>query len=286
MVDNTPGRFYFNTDALPERDRFPAFCEEIFRHVVGADIARLGSLPFHGMLSVRQVGEVRIASIATSPAEMIRGSSHISDGDDDIVVQLWQKGLADATQGERQSQIKASEGLVIDNARAARICTSDASRFFALMIPRRRIIGVRENGDRFAGAKLLGGSPLHLLLGYLEGTSAQDLDSAPAAQLFGNHLVDLVGLALVGQDNTGELEAQAGVRAARLAGVLRTISRQSTDHRLNARTVAAQMGITPRYVHLLLEETGRSFTQHVLEKRLQRAEALLRDPRWHGRRIA
>jgi AraC-like DNA-binding protein len=286
MVDNTPGQFYFNTDALPERDRFPAFCEEIFRHVVGVDIARLGSTPFHGMLSVRQAGEVTIASIATTPAEMTRGSTQLSDGDDDIVVQLWQEGLADATQGERQSQIKASEGLVIDNARAARICTSHASRFFALMIPRSRIIGVRDNLDRLAGAKLHGGSPLHLLLGYLEGTSAQDLDSHPAAQLFGNYLVDLVALALVGQDNKGELEAQAGLRAARLAAVLRAISRQSTDHGLNAGTIAAQMGITPRYVHLLLEETGRSFTQHVLETRLEQAAMLLRDPRRNGNRIA
>ena len=64
MTDNTPGRLCFETDALPERDRFPAFCEGIFRHVVGADVARLGSLPFHGSLSVRLIGGVRIADIA------------------------------------------------------------------------------------------------------------------------------------------------------------------------------------------------------------------------------
>jgi AraC-like DNA-binding protein len=120
----------------------------------------------------------------------------------------------------------------------------------------------------------------------LEGTSAQDLDSPASAQLFGNHLVDLVGLALVRQDYTGKLEARAGVRAARLAAVLRTISQQSTDHGLNAGTIAAQIGITPRYVHLLLEETGLSFTQHVLETRLAQAAALLRDPRRNGSRIA
>jgi AraC-like DNA-binding protein len=39
-------------------------------------------------------------------------------------------------------------------------------------------------------------------------------------------------------------------------------------------------------VHLLLEETGKSFTHHLLEKRLEAAAALLRDPRWRDRRIA
>jgi hypothetical protein len=39
-------------------------------------------------------------------------------------------------------------------------------------------------------------------------------------------------------------------------------------------------------LHLLLEETGKSFTHHVLERRLDKAAALLRDPRWRDRKIA
>ncbi len=46
------------------------------------------------------------------------------------------------------------------------------------------------------------------------------------------------------------------------------------------------LGITPRYVHLLLEETGKSFTHHLLERRLERAAMMLRDSRWHHRKIA
>lgn len=40
------------------------------------------------------------------------------------------------------------------------------------------------------------------------------------------------------------------------------------------------------YIHLLLEETGKSFTHHVLEQRLQKAATLLRDPGWRTRKIA
>jgi AraC-like DNA-binding protein len=38
-------------------------------------------------------------------------------------------------------------------------------------------------------------------------------------------------------------------------------------------------------VHLLLEDTGKSFTRHVLERRLDNATALLRDPQWRDRKI-
>jgi AraC-like DNA-binding protein len=75
-------------------------------------------------------------------------------------------------------------------------------------------------------------------------------------------------------------------RNAHLAAILRAIESQSDDPNLNATAVAASLRITPRYVHLLLEETGRSFTHHVLERRLERAAVLLRDRRWRDRKIA
>jgi transcriptional regulator GlxA family with amidase domain len=38
-------------------------------------------------------------------------------------------------------------------------------------------------------------------------------------------------------------------------------------------------------VHLLLEETGARFSHHVLDRRLEKAAALLRDSRWRDRLI-
>jgi AraC-like DNA-binding protein len=89
-------------------------------------------------------------------------------------------------------------------------------------------------------------------------------------------------------DGDGRCEPpdEPGLRAARRAAILREIERRSADPDLSALTIARQFGITPRYVHLLLAETGRSFTHHVLERRLEGAAALLRDPRSRKRKIA
>lgn len=72
----------------------------------------------------------------------------------------------------------------------------------------------------------------------------------------------------------------------RRAAVLRVIDSRSADPNLSAIAVAKSLGLTPRYVHLLLKETGKTFTHHLLERRLEKAVALLRDPRWHHRKIA
>ncbi len=88
------------------------------------------------------------------------------------------------------------------------------------------------------------------------------------------------------EDEQHEPLDEPGLRAARRAAILREIDRRSADPDLSALTIARQLGVTPRYVHLLLEETGKSFTHHVLERRLQKAATLLRDPRWRQRKIA
>jgi AraC-like DNA-binding protein len=227
-----------------------------------------------------------IANISTTSADIIRNGSYLSDGNDAIVVQLWQQGLGGATQGKHDNQIKAYDGLVIDNAKPAKIHVEDASRFWVLAIPRDKIIGVRPDVGRFTGTKLSDDTSFRLLFGYLEGTLAQDLGSYAAAQLFGSHLVDLIALALGGEGDTREFEKRGGVPAARLAAIFTVISDQITNRGLSAATVAAKLGITARYVHQLLEQSGQTFTQYVLQKRLEKAKEILDGDRDQNRKIA
>jgi|SRR5580698_3484538 AraC-like DNA-binding protein len=90
----------------------------------------------------------------------------------------------------------------------------------------------------------------------------------------------------MGDDGNDRLIGRHDIRAARRAAVLREIENRIGDPGLSAISIARLLGITSRYVHLLLEETGKSFTYHVLERRLERAVVLLRDPRWRYRKIA
>jgi AraC-like DNA-binding protein len=284
MRDKDLAGISFDTDV--QRDRFPAFCEEMFRRIVGADIVRRGSMPFRGALEVRHAGGVLIANIASTPSDIVRRTSHIGDGDDDVVFMLWQQGLGHTTQDRHENRVATLDALTIDNGKTGTIRMEDAARFWALTIPRNRIADLVPNVGVLGGTKLNDRQSTGLLSGYLQAVLTQDIDNQPTALLFGNHLIDLVSLALAGEGNTRELEQLGGIRAARLTAILRAISSQLTDPDLSAATIATQLGITPRYVHLLLEQSGQSFTRHVLQRRLEKVQGRLSDDGDQHRKIA
>lgn len=82
------------------------------------------------------------------------------------------------------------------------------------------------------------------------------------------------------------MEDNNNVRAVRRAAILDEIETHLPDPKLTPAAVAGRLGITSRYLRKLLEQTGKSFSAHLLAKRLERAAALLRDPRQRDARIA
>ena len=290
MTDDTPGRLRFDTDALPVRDRFPFYCEAVVRRYTALDIKTQDERQFRGVLEMQRVGVIELAAFSTTPVEYERTSSLVRDGDDGLIFALPQSGMGwslTLTQFGTH-EVAAGGGITYDCGYTGHVTTAADSRFLVLKVPRPRIAGLLPRASRLAGARL-DRDPVarQLLCGYLGGTYDIDLSGGGrAVELYDQHIVDLISLALGAQDDARALAELGGGRAVRRAAVLREIENLVGDPGLNAIAVALRLGITPRYVHILLEETGRSFTQHVLEKRLQLAAALLRDPRRHDRRIA
>jgi AraC-like DNA-binding protein len=57
------------------------------------------------------------------------------------------------------------------------------------------------------------------------------------------------------------------------------VARRFSDPNFDLDSAAAASGLSRRYVQKLLEGTGKSFTEHLAGRRLERASAMLTDPR-------
>jgi AraC-like DNA-binding protein len=96
---------------------------------------------------------------------------------------------------------------------------------------------------------------------------------AQAREALHRHLIDLTVLAAT-EPLVGESEA-GSVVAARRAAALDYIATHFQDPDLSGASLAQSLGISQRYLQRLLQETGKSFTEHVNGLRLDRAYALL-----------
>jgi AraC-like DNA-binding protein len=280
-------RAYFNTDALPERDRFPMYCEEIGRGYIGLDFRTQDQSRFSAKLVFQRAGLVDIVHSSTVAIDSVRTPQLVSDGDNSLCVVLIENGSAHQTQCGNEHQLAPHTAILCDGGYAGECNFITDAQYWSLRIPRPKITDLLPRVTRFAGAKLDKDiTAQRLLFAYLRAAFNVHWNAGRATELYGEHIIDLVALAL-GADGEGRAAAdERGSRAARRFAILREIERRSGNPNLNAATIATLLGVTPRYVHLLLEETGRSFTHHVLERRLQRAAALLRDRHWRLRKIA
>ena len=64
----------------------------------------------------------------------------------------------------------------------------------------------------------------------------------------------------------------------KLRTVLAEIAEHACEPGFSAMTIAEKYGVTEREVRRLLKKTGKSFSDHKLRRRLERARALLGDP--------
>jgi AraC-like DNA-binding protein len=288
MDSSGTDRFFFTTDALPERDRFPAFCEEVARCYIGLDLTTEDQSQFRASVELRRVGSIGVGRNTTSRVASARTSRLVNDGDDSLLVTLLEDGLAYQTQRHDVQRLGAGDAIISDCGYPGELNIVSDSRFWNLKLPRHYIAGLFPHATQFSGAKLDNSSSARrLLFGYVAAAANVDFDRNPAvARICEEHIVDLIALALGVGGDARRFAEERGARTARRAAILREIERRSDDPELSASGIATLLGVTPRYVHLLLEETGKSFTHHVLERRLERAAALLRDLRWHNRKIA
>jgi AraC-like DNA-binding protein len=278
----------FFTDDFPERQRVEAYHDVYSRIIVRHDMEPIGDRPFHFESSMYSLPGFGLAMSTISPCRRIHGLQHIDS--DDLVLGVsvgFSDGCLVQTRG-REAVLRPGEAVLTSCADPADVLIPSTSRPISLRISRSILTSKVADIDAHVARRIpRNNEGLLLLTGYIRAiANTETLTKPDLPKLIAAHVYDLVALILGATGDARELAENGGVRAARLGAILREIDRRSGDPGLSAIGVAVRLGVTPRYVHLLLEETGRSFTHHVLEQRLEKAAALLRDAAWHDRKIS
>jgi AraC-like DNA-binding protein len=281
------GERRFSTDFLKASERTPYFREVIGRSMARADLIPIEGRPLKWSMRAQALDGLVVVSTTTTGLVARRAKEMLSDGNDDLLFGIKRSGFSSASQIGRECAIPAGAAALLSSADPYAHIFPGPDRSLVLRIPRHRIadlVAVPED----TAARLIPASTesLRLLVDYVEmGLRRHRLASPELRQLFATHVRDLVALAIGATRDAAEIARGRGLAAARLNAAKRYIRDRLDDEGLIIANVAGRLGVTPRYLQMLFEAEGTTFTEYVLKQRLAQVHRMLSDPRFFDRTV-
>jgi AraC-like DNA-binding protein len=164
-----------------------------------------------------------------------------------------------------------------DQTAESAVSFHDGNQFQTIRIPRRELLSICPNAESRLAAPLLASPGIREMISRYFALSAETAGSMDAIgqQLTARHMIDLVALLLrTGRDDT-HLATQRGYSEARLQLIRAHVLDRLDDNSLTIASVARYFGLSSKLVQRLFERAGMTFTEFVLEQRLQLARRLL-----------
>ena len=263
-------------------------CDELF---LGCDMFFEGDDPLDVRFTLTSIGDLQLFEYRGTMTRYLRTPQHIAaDGRSDLP-------LCMNFDGRKILSKQLGQEVELGKNDVALFATGDPGDWHMepgasvqnVMIPRDKLAElVPESGDhiqRKLNPTLPATQLLQRYVAFLFGSG--DLEADPDVNAYmGRTLTDLVALALGAEHDAAEVAMARGVRSARLQLVLGGIRSGYDDPSFSAETLAKNLGITPRYIRNLLYETGVTFSERVLELRLQKARRMLSNPRHNSSKVS
>lgn len=270
----------FSTDDLRPQDRFDHWCEVRGKSLFGVTIEldRERRTDFQGRFSATPIGNAVLAEMTASSYRVSRTPADIARVSSDslsIGLQIrgpgWMKIKGDLVHSVREGDVTVSHSNMAFAATPER---SDGFHFRTLKIP--------LTGDLALGARTRDLMPEPLMKGarltrLISATFSALERHATQSSATASGIESIVRLALIarGRLAQGSPEGRAALRAGFLHAARDLMRRDLHRPDLTSATVAAELAISLRQVHVLFEPTGLSFARTLTAMRLKEARRLL-----------
>jgi AraC-like DNA-binding protein len=257
--------------AGPERQGFMARNMQL-------DVVHHGVIAQRFTVVTKSFGSIRVARVHGTRSSFSRTRRHLADGRDLVSFIISNGGRFQVEGMQGPNRFGANGAAVLESRRESALHKlDDSSGVWSICLdraPLEPLLGtIHQPLQRCIQDDC---AAIRLLNGYLHALFSLDRECDPA--LATQHIGDLALNALGVTGDAQAMVRERGVRAARLQTVLARLAQDAAEPGLDPMRFAERMQMSVRYLHRLLEPTGRSFSEHLLGCRLERAAAMLRDP--------
>jgi AraC-like DNA-binding protein len=277
----------FSTRDVPARDRVALWREVLGRQLLRLDIEPLSGRVFRGNVCLRALPGLKVMSGSSSACRIERTRELIADANSDVRLAVNCVGSQTLMQRGREIALAPGDATLVSCGECLRAVRSPG-RVLGLHIPFAALAALVIDLDDAVMRLIPRDTPaLRLLTSYVDILENEDALATPELRhIVAIHVHDLVALA-IGATRDVEANAQSrSVGAARLHAIKTHIVKNLDRSTLSLAFVAARQRVTPRYIQMLFEAEGTTFSAFVRGQRLACAYRMLTDPRLIDRNIS
>ena len=275
---------HFNSDLLPEEERLSVWREEFGRSILNMNIHLLEEQPLTVQARLSALPGLRTISFRGSAMKFDRPRNLLGRGDDTFGLVVNRNSLTSLAQLNREVPLGHGDACAILSDEPGNVASRGC---LGLLFQRAPLVARARNIADFALRHVSRESDaLRLLMGYLDALPDKlSPGSGKLERTIVDHVYDLAALAICPPRHV-DVSSASATAAARLELAMTYLRKHYDFPGLTVSTVAGDQNISARYLQRLIETTGATFSEHLNELRLQRAFALLSDPRYRTKQIA
>ena len=264
---------HFSTRELPPAKRLPAL-RDLFDRAVNLEIDAEPGQAVEMTMNVAP-GLRRAKMLSSLTARVTRPAQMLADGEDTVCLMMKTGGHMALTQSRREGVPQVGDGVLLVYREPALLKFVDAT-YLSVRVPFGSLATI-ANVEAAAARRIPRDTEALSLLQTYVANLPDRIADPQLGRLSATHVYDLIALAIGATDEGREIANQRGVRAARLVAIKADLIQNAATH---LDQLAARQGISPRYVQMLFEEAGTTFSDFALERRLDAARNMLTSPRY------
>lgn len=276
-----------STDLLEESAQFAGFTRAVCSEIADLSTQQIDLGAYQALIRKQGVGELDLTYVDCDPVVIERSAQNIErDNESSYFVTLQRKGVGKIRQMGREVVLEPGDFTVVDSALPYLISFEGPVRRLVARFPRTEFVRRGCVSENYCGRAFRGTLGTSAIAAKLLKILAQDGDTVDASVGYSLSCAVLDAIVSSKSDdadlgggtlNLSQSEILRRVRSFVLANI--------SDPSLCTSSIAAQTGISVRYLHKLFSATGITLNRWIQEERLTRCHRLLLSEKHRNRSI-
>ncbi|RMF08424.1 MAG: helix-turn-helix domain-containing protein [Alphaproteobacteria bacterium] len=241
---------------------------------------------FSGTIVNGSIGDLQFSEVISTGQHVIRSKAQLARASGDyFLISVQTAGHGRVVQDGRTADLSVGQFALYDTSRPYELMFEDNFSQLVIRIPRQAFSNRVMVSDRLTARAMNGRQGVgRIALSYLAelDRSFPSVDPSMCGRLC-DTFIDLLSLA-VSSDHMDQPDV-SNVRLTQLYRIQRYIEDHLSEPDLSPQRVAAHHRISTRYLNMLFEAADSTAARWIWQRRLEKCERDLLDPRYAGRTI-